>query len=215
MKILVTGFEPFGGETENASGVAVEKFRELAPPDGARIVTAVLPVTWSGAGPALLRAVKEHGPDAVVAVGEAGGRTVVTPERWARNMGHGRIPDNDGAVRDAAPLAEGPERLESRLDPSALARAVQDAGIPAEVSDDAGAFLCNAVFWTALHRTDLPAAFIHVPAVRSRGSAGIGAETDPDHTPADSALSFDDLAAALMAAVNTVAQGIRPAHHDR
>lgn len=213
MKILVTGFEPFGGETENASGVAVDMLREFAPSDGVCIATAILPVTWSGAGPALLRAVEEHRPDAVVAVGEAGGRTAVTPERWARNLGHGRIPDNDGAIRDAAPLAEGPERLESRIDPSALAHAVRDAGIPAEVSDDAGAFLCNAVFWTALHRTDLPAAFIHVPAVRSRGSAGIGAETDPDHTPADSALSFDDLAHALAAAVHAVAleSGSQPA----
>ncbi|MGK4217102.1 pyroglutamyl-peptidase I [Kocuria marina] len=205
MKILVTGFEPFGGETENASGAAVDKLRELAPPDGARIVTAILPVTWSGAGPALLRAVEEHRPDAVVAVGEAGGRAAVTPERWATNLGHGRIPDNDGAIRDAAPLAEGPERLESRVDPAALVRAIKDAGVPAEVSDDAGAFLCNAVFWTALHRTDLPAAFIHVPAVRARGSARIGAETDLDHAPANSALSFDDLADALAAVVHAVA----------
>ena len=104
MKILVTGFEPFGGETENASGVAVDILREFAPSDGVCIATASLPVTWSGAGPALLRAVEEHRPDAVVAVGEAGGRTAVTPERWARNLGHGRIPDNDGGVRDAAPL---------------------------------------------------------------------------------------------------------------
>lgn len=215
MKILVTGFEPFGGETENASGVTVDMLRDLTPPDGARIVTAILPVTWSGAGAALLRAVEEHRPDAVVAVGEAGGRTAVTPERWAKNLGHGRIPDNDGAIRDAAPLTEGPERRESRVDPATLARAIQDSGVPAEVSDDAGAFLCNAVFWTALHRTDLPAAFIHVPAVRSRGSARIGAETDPDHAPADSALSFDDLAVALMAAVNTVAQETRPSRHDR
>lgn len=205
MKILVTGFEPFGGETENASGVAVDMLRDLTPPDGARIVTAILPVTWSGAGAALLRAVEEHRPDAVVAVGEAGGRAAVTPERWARNMGHGRIPDNDGAIRDAAPLAEGPERLESRVDPAALARAIKGAGVPAEVSDDAGAFLCNAVFWTALHRTDLPAAFIHVPAVRSRGSARIGCETDPGQAPADSALSSDDLADALAAAVHAVA----------
>ncbi|WP_270263482.1 pyroglutamyl-peptidase I [Kocuria marina] len=205
MKILVTGFEPFGGETENASGVAVDILRELAPSDGVRIATAILPVTWSGAGAALLRAVEEHRPDAVVAVGEAGGRAAVTPERWAKNLGHGRIPDNDGAIRDAAPLAEGPERFESRIDPIALVRAIKDAGVPAEVSDDAGAFLCNAVFWTTLHRTDLPAAFIHVPAVRARGSAGIGAETDPGHAPVNSALSSDDLADALAAAVHAVA----------
>ena len=215
MKILVTGFEPFGGETENASGVAVEKLAGLTPPDGAHIVTATLPVTWSAAGSALLAAVEEHHPDAIVAVGEAGGRQAVTPERWARNLGHGRIPDNDGVVREATPLVEGPERLESRIEPEGLVTAIRTAGLPAEVSDDAGAFLCNAVFWTALHRTDLPATFIHVPAVRTRGAAAIGAETDPGHVPTASALSFDDLATALKAAVKTVTEEGRASHHGR
>ncbi|MDR7374806.1 pyroglutamyl-peptidase [Kocuria rhizophila] len=210
MKILVTGFEPFGGETENASGIAVQRLGDGPAPDGVHLAMAILPVTWSGAGPALLRAVETHQPDAIIAVGEAGGRAVVTPERWARNLGHGRIPDNDGVVRDAAPLAPGPERLESRLDPSALSRAIQDTGVPAEVSDDAGAFLCNAVFWTALHRTDLPATFIHVPAVRSEGTASIGAETDPEHAHAESALSFDDITHALAAVVGAAARHAGP-----
>ncbi|WP_423446236.1 pyroglutamyl-peptidase I [Kocuria sp. KSNUG] len=210
MKILVTGFEPFGGETENASGIAVQRLGEGPAPNGVHLATAILPVTWSGAGPALLRAVETHQPDAIVAVGEAGGRAVVTPERWARNLGDGRIPDNDGVVRDAAPLAPGPERLESRLDPAALTRAIQDAAIPAEVSEDAGAFLCNAVFWTALHHTNLPATFIHVPAVRSQGAANIGAETDPEHAHAESALSFDDITQALAAVVNAAARHAGP-----
>lgn len=206
MTILVTGFEPFGGETENASGAAVQRLAKLNAPDGVQLATAILPVTWSGAAPALLRAVEEHRPDAIVAVGEAGGRAVVTPERWARNLGHGRIPDNNGVVRDAAPLARGPERLESRLDPFALTHAIRNAGVPAEVSDDAGAFLCNAIFWTALHGTDLPAAFLHVPAARSRGTAHIGVETDPEHAHADSALGLDDITQALAAAVHAAAR---------
>ncbi|ASE10991.1 pyroglutamyl-peptidase I [Kocuria rhizophila] len=206
MTILVTGFEPFGGETENASGAAVQRLAKMNAPDGVQLATAILPVTWSGAAPALLRAVEEHRPDAIVAVGEAGGRAVVTPERWARNLGHGRIPDNNGVVRDAAPLARGPERLESRLDPFALTHAIRNAGVPAEVSDDAGAFLCNAIFWTALHGTDLPAAFLHVPAARSRGTAHIGAETDPEHAHADSALGLDDITQALAAAVHAAAR---------
>ena len=212
MKILVTGFEPFGGETENASGVAVQRLGEIPAPEGVNLATAILPVTWSGATPALLRAVETHQPDAIIAVGEAGGRAVVTPERWARNLGHGRIPDNDGVVRDAAPLAPGPERLESRLDPATLSRAIQHAGVPAEVSEDAGAFLCNAVFWTALHRTDLPATFIHVPAVRSQGTASIGAETDPENARAESALNFNDITHALAAAVGAAARQLRPHH---
>ena len=206
MTILVTGFEPFGGETENASGAAVQRLAKINAPDGVQLATAILPVTWSGAAPALLRAVEEHRPDAIVAVGEAGGRAVVTPERWARNLGHGRIPDNHGVVRDAAPLARGPERLESRLDPFALTHAIRNAGVPAEVSDDAGAFLCNAIFWTALHGTDLPAAFLHVPAVRSHGLAGIGAETDPGSPRGETTLGFSDLVHALAAAVRVAAR---------
>lgn len=206
MTILVTGFEPFGGETENASGAAVQRLAKINAPDGVQLATAILPVTWSGAAPALLRAVEEHRPDAIVAVGEAGGRAVVTSERWARNLGHGRIPDNNGVVRDAAPLARGPERLESRLDPFALTHAMRNAGVPAEVSDDAGAFLCNAIFWTALHGTDLPAAFLHVPAARSRGTAHIGVETDPEHAHADSALGLDGITQALAAAVHAAAR---------
>lgn len=212
MKILVTDFEPFGGEAENASGTAVQRLGDVPAPNGVHLATAILPVPWSDAGPALLRAVETHQPDAIVAVGEAGGRAVVTPERWARNLGHGRIPDKNGVVRDAAPLAPGPARLESRLDPAALTRAIQDAGVPAEVSEDAGAFLCNAVFWTALHRTDLPATFIHVPAVRSQGTASIGAETDPEHAHADSSLGFDEITHALAAAVGAVARQLPP--HD-
>ncbi|KUP28122.1 pyroglutamyl-peptidase I [Kocuria rhizophila] len=213
MKILVTGFEPFGGETENASGTAIQRLGEIRALDAVNLAAAILPVTWSDAGPALLRAVETHQPDAIIAVGEAGGRAVVTPERWAKNLGHGRIPDNDGVVRDAAPLAPGAERLESRLDPAALSRAIQDAGVPAEVSEDAGAFLCNAVFWTALHRTDLPATFIHVPAVRSEGTASIGAETDPDHARAVSSLGFDEITHALAAAVGAAARQLR-SHHS-
>lgn len=204
MKILVTGFEPFGGESENASGVVVDRLCGTALLDGVEVVTAILPVTWSGAGPALLRAVEAHRPDAVVAVGEAGGRAVVTPEHWARNLGHGGTADNDGVVRAPTPLAPGPDRLESRISPTALTRAIRDAGVPAETSEDAGAFLCNAVFWSALDETALPAAFTHVPAVRSRGVAGIGAETDPDGAPAHSALGVDDLVRALAAVVHAV-----------
>lgn len=214
MKILVTGFEPFGGETENASGVAVDILSKLTPPDGAHIVTATLPVTWSGAGSALLRAVEDHVPDVVIAVGEAGGRTAVTPERWAKNLGHGRIPDNRGVVREAAPLAQGPDRLESQIDPEILINAIRESGVPAEVSEDAGAFLCNAVFWTVLHDTDVPSAFIHVPAVRTRGIAEIGAETDPGRAPADSSLNFEDLAHGLAAAVRAVAQEACPPKND-
>lgn len=211
MKILVTGFEPFGQDTENASGAVVERLRGFEWDPGLEVVTSILPVTWSGSAPAFLRAIETHHPDAVLAVGEAGGRALVTPERRARNIGHGRIPDNDGAPRPAAPLDEGPEFLESRIDPASLVAAIRSVSVPAEVSDDAGAFLCNAVYRALLHETNLPGTFIHVPAVRSQGSATVGRETDPDAASSSTILTIDQLTDAVAASVKAVAELLRPA----
>lgn len=204
MTILVTGFEPFGGDPENASAEVVARLRASAQSTGVRIATAILPVTWDGAAPALLEAIAAHRPDAVVALGEAGGRAEVTPERRARNLGHGRIPDNAGVERPAAPLDEGSEWLDSRIDPEALAEAIRGVGVPAGTSRDAGAFLCNAVFRTLLRDTDLPAAFIHLPAVRTRGAATVGGETDPGAAAAMPELTFDQLAEAVAACIRVV-----------
>lgn len=204
MKILVTGFEPFGGDPENASEQVVARLRARSWDAEVELATAILPVTWAGAGPALLEAIAAHRPDAVLALGEAGGRSAVTPEQCARNLGHGRIPDNSGAERPAAPLDEGPEWLDSRIDPAALVEAIRAAGVPAETSRDAGAFLCNAVFRTLLRDTELPGAFTHLPAVRSRGAATVGRETDPGAVAAAPELSFDELADAVAACIRAV-----------
>ena len=210
MKILVTGFEPFGQDTENASGMVVERLRKLAWGPGFDVVTAILPVTWAGSVPALLEAVETHQPHAVVALGEAGGRTAVTPERRARDLGHGRIPDNDDAARPPSPLDDGPEWLESRIDPESLVKAIRSVNVPAAISDDAGAFLCNAVYRALLSETDLPGAFIHVPAVRTRGTATVGQETDPGAAASSSELSIDQLTEAIAASVSAVAADLKP-----
>ncbi|MGW9827318.1 pyroglutamyl-peptidase [Brevibacterium pityocampae] len=204
MTILVTGFEPFGGDPENASEQVVVRLRDRSWDAEVELATAILPVTWDGAAPALLEAIAAHRPDAVVALGEAGGRAEVTPERRARNLGHDRIPDNAGVERPAAPLDEGPEWLDSRIDPETLVEAIRGAGVPAETSRDAGAFLCNAVFRTLLRDTDLPAAFIHLPAVRTRGAATVGSETDPGAAAAMPELTFDQLADAVAACIRVV-----------
>lgn len=210
MKILVTGFEPFGQDTENASGMVVERLRKLDWGPGFGVVTAILPVTWAGSVPTLLEAIETHQPHAVVALGEAGGRAVVTPERRARNLGHGRIPDNDDAARPPSPLDDGPEWLESRIDPESLVKAIRSVNVPAAISDDAGAFLCNAVYRALLSETDLPGAFIHVPAVRTRGTATVGQETDPGAAASSSELSIDQLTEAIAASVSAVAADLMP-----
>ncbi len=206
MKILVTGFEPFGQDTKNASGMAVERLRKLDWGPGIDVVTAILPVTWAGSVPTLLEAIETHRPHAVVALGEAGSRAVVTPERRARNLGHGRIPDNDDAARSPAPLDEGPEWLNSRIDPDLLVEAIRSVNVPVETSDDAGAFLCNAVYRALLSETDLPGTFVHVPAVRTQGTATVGRETDPSVAVSLSQLSIEQLVDAVAACVRQIAR---------
>ncbi|MFC7431447.1 MULTISPECIES: pyroglutamyl-peptidase I [unclassified Agrococcus] len=203
MRILVTGFEPFGGDAENASREAVQRLGGRGV-DGIDVVVGVLPVAFR-AGPEALRAlVAEHVPDAVLAVGEAGGRTAVTPERHGRNRIDARIPDERGEQPRDVPVDDGPELRPATLDVDALAAAVRDAGVAAEVSDDAGGFVCNRLAVEAAG-LDVPAAFVHVPAVRSAGVAGVGRETDAGRASVVPPLTLDDLATALAACVVSAA----------
>lgn len=221
MKILVTGFEPFGGDRENASQEAVRLLADAwssDPQPGVELVTGTLPVAFAAAGQMLEALLAEHAPDAVLAVGEAGGRTAITPERWAANEDDARIPDNAGdQPRGTAIDPTGPDRRASALDPDALVSAILQVGLPADVSEDAGRFVCNHVAYLVAGLT-VPGGFVHVPAVRSHGFATVGAETDPSGSPgasaglgdADSlrsALGFDDLALGLAAAVRAIAEG--------
>ncbi|GAA2466336.1 pyroglutamyl-peptidase I [Agromyces soli] len=213
MRILVTGFEPFGSDTENASGETVARLRERWDDPAIELVTAILPVSFAGAPARLGELVTEHRPHAVLALGEAGRRAAVTPERGARNLIDARIPDNDGAQPRGVPIDDGPERRTARFDVDAMVEAIRAVGVGAEASDDAGGFVCNRVAYE-LARSELPGGFLHVPAVRSRGVATVGAETDGAETggtagPADAgAPGFDELARAAEAAVRSLAAGV-------
>lgn len=213
MRILVTGFEPFGSDAENASGETVARLRERWSDPAIELVTAILPVSFDGAPARLGELVTEHRPDAVLALGEAGRRAAVTPERSARNLVDARIPDNDGVQPRGVPIDDGPERRAARFDVDAMVEAIRAVGVRAEASDDAGGFVCNRVAYE-LARSELPGGFLHVPAVRSRGTATIGAETDGAETggtagAADaSAPGFDELASAAEAAVRSLAEGV-------
>lgn len=203
-RVLVTGFEPFGGDAVNASAQAVARIdvaglRRL----GVDVVAVTLPVSFQGGPDALEAAIRAHRPDVVVCIGEAGGRKAVTPELNAVNEQVARIADNDGQ-RPSGPIDDGPETLKATLPPEGLAKAMAAAGIPAEVSEDAGRFVCNTVFRAALASFDGPADFIHVPAYRETGVAGTGAETDVA-SPVASELTFDDLGRALTAAIASLA----------
>lgn len=163
--VLLTGFEPFGGETTNPSWDAV---RELAG-RGGPVEAVLLPCAFGASLEVLRAAIAEHRPALVVAAGLAGGRAGVTPERVAVNLTDARIPDNAGAQPIDVPVVPGgPAAYFTGLPVKACVAAVVAAGIPASVSHTAGTFVCNHVFYGLMHlvATEFPevrGGFVHVP----------------------------------------------------
>lgn len=166
--VLVTGFEPFGGSSVNASEEAVRGLpAEVA---GVLITTAVLPCVFGEAPRELDRLIAAHRPDVVVAVGEAGGRSSVDLERVAINVDDARIPDNAGNRPIDVPVVVGaPSAYFSTLPIKACAAAVAAAGVPGSVSNSAGTFVCNHVFFALMdavtRRGGVRAGFVHVPTI--------------------------------------------------
>lgn len=208
MRILLTGFAPFGGDSENASQLAVELLSQRWNHPQTELISAILPVGFQTGPDELRRLIAEYQPDAVICVGEAGGRTAVTPELRASQLADARIPDESGLRPRQEQLDDGPEFLITRLDAAAQVAAIRSLDLPAELSEDAGNFVCNAVFRTALRDFSGPAGFIHVPAVRTSGKANVGSETDKNILSASGAVehawTVPDLARALAAAVATL-----------
>jgi len=208
MKVLVTGFEPFGGDTANSSADAVGLLaRSWTGPD--ELVTTVLPVEFDQVrradGP-LLRLLEEHAPDVVVAVGLADGITQVRIERVAINLMDARIPDNGGAQPVDAPVADGgPAARFATLPVKAAVDAVRAAGVPAGVSYSAGTYVCNAAFYALQHaqaaRPGVLSGFVHVP--RSTEEVGGEAATSALADGGEPHLPLEALARALDAVVRT------------
>ncbi|MEV0604609.1 pyroglutamyl-peptidase I [Streptomyces sp. NPDC050315] len=167
-RVLLTGFAPFDGERVNPSWQAVQAVA-ADPPPGYEIATAELPCVFGAANDALRRAVADADPEVVLCVGQAGGRPDVTVERVAINIDDARIPDNSGAQPIDVPIVEdGPAAYFATLPVKACVAAVREAGLPASVSQTAGTFVCNHVFYGLMHlvATERPAVrggFVHVP----------------------------------------------------
>ncbi len=200
--ILLTGFEPFGGETVNPSLAAIEAMA-AQPPAGVRLATAVLPTTYAGAMPALRRAIAAHAPELVICVGQAGGRAEISVERVAINIDDARIADNAGVQRiDAPVIPGGPAAYFATLPIKAIVAALRAAGLPAQVSQTAGTFLCNHIFYAACHiaateRRRMRAGFIHVPYLPEQAA----------RHPGSSSMSLDSIVAALRVTVATLRDG--------
>ncbi|MGW1794346.1 pyroglutamyl-peptidase I [Streptomyces tubercidicus] len=167
-RVLLTGFAPFDGASTNPSWQAV-RAAAAEPPAGIEMSAVELPCVY-GASVAVLRAaIVEARPEIVVCVGQAGGRPDITVERLAVNVDDARIPDASGAEPvDEAIVPGGPAAYFSTLPIKACVAAVRAAGLPASVSNTAGTFVCNHVFYGLAHllATELPGirgGFVHVP----------------------------------------------------
>jgi pyroglutamyl-peptidase len=179
MKALVTGFEPFGGDRVNPS---FEALRLLPSRLGAiDIATRALPVVYGAALTTLREAIAATGPDIVLSVGLAGGRTELSLERVAINVDDARIPDNGGNQPiDRPVVAGGPAAYFATLPIKAAAAALREAGLPASVSNSAGTFLCNHVFYGLMHEAASSSrrfrgGFLHVPYLPSQAARQPGA----------------------------------------
>ncbi|MBQ1391454.1 MAG: pyroglutamyl-peptidase I [Firmicutes bacterium] len=186
MKILVTGFDPFGGEKVNPAIEAVK----LLPDEiaGAEIVKLEIPtVLWKSLA-AIEAAIREQDPDVIVSVGQAGGETCINLERVAVNLNDCRIPDNEGNQPEDEPIIpDGPAAYFSTLPIKAMRDAILAAGIPAVVSNTAGLFICNHVFYGVrdLCEKNWPgkkSGFIHIPYLPEQVTDKIGTASMPLET---------------------------------
>lgn len=167
MKILMTGFDPFGGEPVNPAWEAVSR---VTAPEGVELTVMQVPTVFEEAGVLVKKAMEELRPDYVVSVGQAAGRAAITPERVAINVMDARIPDNALFRPVDEPIEkEGPAAYFSTLPIKAIRDALNEAGIPSAVSDTAGTFVCNSLMYHILHKArELPpmrAGFVHIPCI--------------------------------------------------
>ena len=164
-RLLITGFDPFGGETVNPSWEAVRLLPEAV---GAyRLTKLQIPTVFGQAAETVLTAARELRPDVILCIGQAGGRSAVTPEVVAINLREARIPDNAGYQPVNVPVVESaPAAYFSTVPVRTMVKAMQDAGLPAALSYSAGTFVCNDVLYSLLHffdGTQTQVGFVHVP----------------------------------------------------
>ena len=178
--VLVTGFDPFGGDPINPSWLIASALhrRQIA---GHRVLAAQLPTVFGASLQRLHALLAQHRPALVICLGLAGGRTALSLERVAINVNDARIPDNAGAQPIDTPVIAGaPAAYFSSLPIKAMRQAIQAAGVPAEVSQTAGTFVCNHVFYGLMHRLATARAlrrtrggFIHVPMLPEQGVSSL------------------------------------------
>ena len=187
--MLVTAFEPFGGEEINTSYEVLKLLEDVI--GDWRIVKLKVPVVFGEVGRIVIAKAEKIGADAVLSLGQAAGRTEVTPEYVAINLRNARIPDNAGCQPVREPVdGTGPAAYFATVPGFDMAQAIVDAGLPGKVSYSAGTYVCNDLFYAVLRHfegTSIKVGFIHVPAA--------GAEP---------VMSIEDMARAVTAAIEVL-----------
>ena len=195
MKVLVTGFDPFGGEPINPAWEAVKAMKDTIA--GAEIVKMQIPTVVGKSIEKIHQKMKELQPDLVISVGQAGGRFGVTPERVGINVTDARIPDNEGNQPNDEPIfPDGPAAYFSNLPVKAMVQAIKDAGYPSVLSNSAGTYICNHVMYGILYYIEkefpnVRGGFIHVPYAPSQVV----------NKPSTPSMALADITASLEAAV--------------
>ena len=172
--LIITGFDPFGGETVNPSWEAVSRLPDTI--GNYRLTKLQIPTVFGLASRTVLDAAESDRPDVILCVGQAGGRDAVTPERIAVNMASATISDNAGvSPREEPILPGGPDGIFSTVPVAAMAEAIVDAGLPGKISNTAGTFVCNDTLYRLLSHfagTGTKVGFIHVPHLPSQAKEG-------------------------------------------
>ena len=194
MKIIVTGFDPFGGEKINPSIECVKALPEI---EGVELIRLELPTVFKESAKRLNEVINDVKPDAVLSVGQAGGRPGITMERIAINVDDARIPDNISQQPiDEAIQLDGEAAYFTTLPIKRIVKAIREAGIPAEVSNSAGTFVCNHIMYQSLFaatKADKPfkAGFMHIPFI-------------PEQTTDKPSLPLEESTRALQIAIETI-----------
>lgn len=200
MKILVTGFDPFGGEKINPALEAVKGLADTIK--GAEIKKLEIPTVFNKSAEVVQKAIEEFQPDYVLNIGQAGGRYEISPERVAINVDDARIADNEGNQPIDAPVKEdGDAAYFTQLPVKAMVTAIKNAGIPGAVSNTAGTFVCNHIMYQVQYmiHTNFPkikGGFIHVPYIPEQVV----------NKPGQPAMSLSDMTKGLTAAIEAVVE---------
>ncbi|MFL2133687.1 pyroglutamyl-peptidase I [Desemzia sp. FAM 24101] len=200
MKILVTGFDPFGGEKINPALEAVKGLADTI--NGAEIKKLEIPTVFGKSADVVKAAIEDFKPDYVLNIGQAGGRFAISPERVAINVDDARIADNEGNQPiDVAIKEDGESAYFTQLPVKAMVTAIKKAGVPGEVSNTAGTFVCNHIMYQVQYMTqknypEIKGGFIHVPFIPEQ-------VVDKAGQPA---MSLSDMTKGLTAAIEAIVE---------